>query len=80
MKTYSTKASEIKREWHVIDASEKVLGKVAAEAAVLLMDLVGLQNNPKTKEAMVPNAKPMPVFGTKQEMLRLQLDRSSSVY
>ena len=37
MKTYSTKASDIKRQWHVIDASGKVLGKVATQAAGLLM-------------------------------------------
>ena len=37
MKTYSTKASDIKREWHVIDASDKILGKVATRAAGLLM-------------------------------------------
>jgi large subunit ribosomal protein L13 len=37
MKTYSTKASEIKRQWHTIDASGKILGKVATEAASLLM-------------------------------------------
>ena len=37
MKTYSVKASEIKRDWHVIDAADKILGKVATEAAELLM-------------------------------------------
>lgn len=37
MKTYSAKASEIKRQWHTIDASGKILGKVATEAASLLM-------------------------------------------
>jgi len=37
MKTYSTKPSDIKRERHVIDASDKILGKVATEAARLLM-------------------------------------------
>jgi len=37
MKTYSTKASDIKREWHVIDASDKVLGKLATQVAGLLM-------------------------------------------
>ncbi len=37
MKTYSVKASEIKREWHVIDASGRVLGNIATEAAKLLM-------------------------------------------
>jgi len=37
MKTYSVKVSEIKREWHVIDASDKVLGRLATEVAKLLM-------------------------------------------
>ena len=37
MKTYSTKASDIQRQWHVIDASGKVLGKLATQAASLLM-------------------------------------------
>ena len=37
MKTYSAKVSEIKREWHVIDASDKILGKLATQAARLLM-------------------------------------------
>ena len=37
MKTYSTKASDIKREWHVIDASDKILGRLATEVAGLLM-------------------------------------------
>jgi large subunit ribosomal protein L13 len=37
MKTYSPKASEIKRQRHSIDASGKILGKVATEAASLLM-------------------------------------------
>jgi len=37
MKTYSTKASDIKRQWHVIDASDKILGKLATQVAGLLM-------------------------------------------
>ena len=37
MKTYSVKGSEIVRSWHVIDGSDRVLGKVATEAAKLLM-------------------------------------------
>ena len=37
MKTYSVKAGEIKREWHVIDAKGKILGKLATEVARLLM-------------------------------------------
>ncbi len=37
IKTYSTKPSDIKREWHVIDASGKILGRVATQAAGWLM-------------------------------------------
>jgi large subunit ribosomal protein L13 len=37
MKTYSTKAADIERQWHVIDASDKILGKLATEVAKLLM-------------------------------------------
>lgn len=37
MKTYSTKASEIKRTRHVIDASGQILGKLATQVASLLM-------------------------------------------
>jgi large subunit ribosomal protein L13 len=36
MRTYSPKASEITRTWHVIDAEGLVLGRVATEAARLL--------------------------------------------
>lgn len=37
MKTYSLKVSEIKREWHVIDATDQVLGRLATRVARLLM-------------------------------------------
>ena len=37
MKTYSVRASDIKRACHTIDASDKILGKVATQAAQLLM-------------------------------------------
>ena len=36
MRTYSTKATDIEREWRVIDASGKTLGRLATEVAVLL--------------------------------------------
>ncbi len=37
MKTYSVKPDDIKREMHVIDVQDKILGRVAAEIASLLM-------------------------------------------
>lgn len=36
MKTFSAKAQEIERQWHLIDAENQVVGKVAEKAAVLL--------------------------------------------
>ena len=36
MKTFSAKAEEIQRQWHVIDAEGQVLGDVAVAAANLL--------------------------------------------
>ena len=36
MRTYSPKASEITREWHVIDATDVVLGRLATHTAALL--------------------------------------------
>lgn len=37
MKTYQPKAKEVKREWHLIDAKDRVLGRMATEIARLLM-------------------------------------------
>lgn len=36
MKTFSAKAHEVTREWYVIDATDKVLGRVASEVAARL--------------------------------------------
>lgn len=33
MKTFSAKTHEVKRDWYVVDASEKVLGRLATEIA-----------------------------------------------
>lgn len=37
MKTYSVKPGDIKRATHVVDATDKILGRVATEIASLLM-------------------------------------------
>ena len=36
MKTYTPKASEITREWHVVDAEGMVLGRLCTEVARVL--------------------------------------------
>ena len=37
MKTYSTRARDIQRQWHVVDASGKTLGRLASQIAGLLI-------------------------------------------
>ena len=37
MKTYQPKIKEIKRDWHLLDAKDKVLGRLATKAAQILM-------------------------------------------
>lgn len=37
MRTYSTRAKDIKREWWVIDAADQTLGRMATQVARLLM-------------------------------------------
>jgi len=36
VRTFSPKAADVQRQWHVIDASDVVLGRLASQAAVLL--------------------------------------------
>ena len=48
MKTFSAKASDIERKWWIIDAEDKVLGRVAVEAANILRG--------KNKPVFTPNA------------------------
>lgn len=36
MKTYSQKASEVQRDWYVVDAADQTLGRLATQIAVLL--------------------------------------------
>jgi large subunit ribosomal protein L13 len=37
MKTYSAKAADLNPQWHIIDASDKALGRLATEIATFLM-------------------------------------------
>ena len=48
MSTYMAKASELKREWYIIDAANKPLGRVATVAATILRG--------KHKPTYTPNA------------------------
>jgi large subunit ribosomal protein L13 len=35
-KTYSAKKEDIKRQWYIVDAKDKILGRLAARVAVIL--------------------------------------------
>jgi len=37
MKTYSIRSGDVDRQWHVIDASGKTLGRLASEVAIILL-------------------------------------------
>ncbi|HSJ61399.1 MAG TPA: 50S ribosomal protein L13, partial [Jiangellaceae bacterium] len=36
MRTYSPKPGDVQRQWHVIDATDVVLGRLASQTAILL--------------------------------------------
>jgi len=70
MKTHSPKAKEIKREWHLIDAQDKILGRLATQIAQLLMG----KNKPYFARhldcgdyVVVINAKEVKVSGKKEK-------------
>lgn len=70
MKTYSPKAKEIKREWHVIDASEKILGRLASQVAILLMGKhkpIYSTNLDTGDYVVIINAAKIKVSGKKEE-------------
>jgi len=70
MKTYSTKLADIKRKSHTIDASEKVLGRLASQIAVLLMGKnkeIFTRNMDVGDYVVVINAEKVRVSGKKPE-------------
>ena len=70
-KTKSTKISEIKREWHLIDANNKILGRLATEIASFLMGK-GKPNFVRNLDCgdyvVVLNAKSVKVTGNKEKL------------
>jgi len=69
MKTYSQKASEINREWWVIDASSMPLGKLAVIVADKLMGKSKITYTPHIDNGdyvVVVNAKNLVVTGEKK--------------
>jgi large subunit ribosomal protein L13 len=69
-KTYSAKPADIKRQWHVIDVSDKVLGRAASQIATLLKGKHKPMYTPSIDtgdHVIVINAAQVKVTGKKEE-------------
>ena len=70
MKTFSAKPKEVKREWFVIDATDKVLGRVATEVALRLRGKHKPEYTPHVDTGdhiVIINAEKIAVTGNKEE-------------
>ena len=70
MKTFSAKPHEVKRDWFVVDASDKVLGRLAAEIALRLRGKHKPEYTPHVDTGdfiVVVNAGKLRVTGAKNE-------------
>jgi large subunit ribosomal protein L13 len=70
MKTFSAKPQEVKREWYVVDATDKVLGRLAAEIARRLRGKHKAEYTPHVDTGdyiVVINADKLRVTGNKAE-------------
>ena len=68
MKTFTAKAHEVQRDWFVIDATDKVLGRVASEVALRLRGKHKPEFTPHVDTGdfiVVVNAGKLRVTGTK---------------
>ncbi len=68
--TQSTKADQIKREWHLIDVKDQTLGRIATKIAVLLMGKSKsyfVRNLECGDYVVVINANAVHVTGKKEE-------------
>ena len=68
MKTHSAKAHEVKRDWFIIDASDKVLGRLATEIARRLRGKHKAEYTPHVDTGdyiVVTNAQKVVVTGKK---------------
>jgi large subunit ribosomal protein L13 len=68
MKTYSAKPLEVKRDWFLIDAADKVLGRIATEVALRLRGKHKVEYTPHVDTGdyiVVVNAGKIRVTGNK---------------
>jgi large subunit ribosomal protein L13 len=70
MKTYSTKMSDVSHAWHVLDATDQPLGRLASQAAALLRGKhkpIFQPNLPVGDFVVIVNAERVKVTGNKEE-------------
>jgi len=70
MKTFSAKSHEVRRDWFVVDANDKILGRLAAEIALRLRGKHKPEYTPHVDTGdfiVVVNAGKMRVTGNKAE-------------
>ena len=68
MKTFSAKANEVKRDWYEVDASDKILGRLATEIARRLRGKHKAEYTPHVDTGdyiIVTNAEKVTVTGRK---------------
>ena len=69
--TKSTKTNDIKREWHLVDVKDKILGRIASDIALLLMGKSKpyfVRNLDLGDYAVVINAKNVRTTGKKEDL------------
>lgn len=69
-RTYSAKPADIKRQWHVIDVNDKVLGRAASQIAALLKGKHKPMYTPSMDtgdHVIVINAEKVKVTGKKEQ-------------
>jgi len=70
MKTFSAKVAEVKRDWYVVDADGKTLGRLASEIALRLRGKHKPEYTPHVDTGdyiIVVNAEKIGVTGNKEK-------------
>ena len=73
MRTYTPKPGEVTRTWHIIDATDVVLGRLASQTAILLRGKRKPEYTPHVDTGdlvVVVNAEKIAVTGNKREAKR----------
>lgn len=75
MSSYMPKPGEIKADWHVVDATDKVLGRLASKIALILQGKHKPTYSPSVETGdfvVVLNAEKVKVTGRKADVIRYE--------